>query len=349
MHEGPGGTVELTAARSMGAAWVLDLAWQRLGLGRAFGAPSDEAFPPLERAAFAIVANYALAGGSTAGVPEWVRHDIAIHGAGGLTPADWDRAADRFGEPATREQLERLVLAHARAQEVNNVYLVSDLFALGTRFTLALSGDRWPVLIREWPPGEDPEKMPREWTAQLADELPLRVVVIQPRRWGPPGSARMQVKECPVHGRVRYCRVAGDQQGDVLSIFIQSLDPGGSGRPADHVIEVAGTRPPPDGEVVCAYLDGLRMRLEFAEMLARPLRVPFRGHDRTASARALAAWIALLLTREVERGTGSSWPAVLTEFQRVHQVILTQSGEKHALHTKLTPEQQALIEGFAPG
>jgi hypothetical protein len=293
----------LLAVRSVGAAQVLDFAWQRLGFGQTFGTTSDEPFPPLERAAFAIVANCALAGRSTAGVAEWVHQDVAIPGTDELAPGIWSQAAERLGEPEVREQLEGLALAHVRSQQVRTLYLVRDMAAPGTHFVLAVGGDRWPVLVREWPPRDDPEEMPPEWADLLSAKLSLRIVVIQPKQGAAPGSGRLKDKECPGYGLARYRRVPGDPQRGTQLIFVQSLDPSWPGRPADHVIEVGGSRRPPDGEVVCAYLDGLQVRLEFAEMLTRPLRAPFREHDGTAAARALVAWIALLLTRQVEEDT----------------------------------------------
>src|SRR3954467_3507129 len=78
----PGGGLTITDSRPAGGAWLLDGLWQTLGLGTALReAPGGRRFgTDLERMAFALVANRALAPSSKLAAAEWITHDVAIPG-----------------------------------------------------------------------------------------------------------------------------------------------------------------------------------------------------------------------------------------------------------------------------
>src|SRR4051794_41315647 len=87
----PGGGLSITESRPAGGAWLLDGLWQQLGIGtalrevlggRRFGTD-------MERVAFALVANRALAPVSKLAAADWVTHDVAIPG---LPAMDEDQA-----------------------------------------------------------------------------------------------------------------------------------------------------------------------------------------------------------------------------------------------------------------
>jgi transposase len=78
----PGGEAPLTIIRSvpMGGAYLLRALWEQLGMEKVLSrCIKDRAFTsPVAWAAFAMVANRALAPDSKRGVEEWVREDVAL-------------------------------------------------------------------------------------------------------------------------------------------------------------------------------------------------------------------------------------------------------------------------------
>jgi transposase len=91
LEEATGGELRAIDARPLGAAWVLDALWRRLGIDRALG----EALAgrrhrhDVERVLFALVANRAIAPSSKLAAAEWAARDAAIPG---LEEIDSERA-----------------------------------------------------------------------------------------------------------------------------------------------------------------------------------------------------------------------------------------------------------------
>jgi hypothetical protein len=332
---------EVTVVRSVGGSQVLASAWRRLGFDKLFGATSDESPPALTRAAFAIAAYRALAGRSTASVQEWVSQDVSIPDTETLTPHIWNLAVELFCKPVMLRNLQTLALTRVKPPAV---YLARDTSVPGTDLVLAVSRDGWPVLVREWPAQDDPEEMPPGWPEGLSEELSTQVVFIQPRYGVKPRTGRLRSIELPGHGHVHYGRIGGDSPGGTRLILIRSPDRTGLGQSANDVIEVSSSKKLPDSQVVHAYLAGLHVRQEFAEMLAWPLRAPLKEHYPSAPAQMLAAWIALLLARQVEKDTNRLWPTVRTELQRVYEVTIGPPGASQVLRTRLTQEQRAILD-----
>lgn len=82
----PGGDLRLLASRPMGAAWLLDQLWSRLGFGSAIGTAiaGRRLDPGVERVLFALVANRAIAPCSKLAALEWAAHDVHLPGIEGL-------------------------------------------------------------------------------------------------------------------------------------------------------------------------------------------------------------------------------------------------------------------------
>src|SRR3954451_16589182 len=92
----PGGGLTITDSRPAGGAWLLDRLWQQLGIGtalrevlgaRRFGTE-------VERMAFALVANRALAPASRLAAADWATHDVAIPGLAEMSEDQAYRAMD---------------------------------------------------------------------------------------------------------------------------------------------------------------------------------------------------------------------------------------------------------------
>jgi DDE family transposase len=96
LEEAAGPELRVTDARPLGAAWVLDALWRRLGIERALAAAlADRRYRhDAERAVFALVANRAIRPESKLAAAEWAIHDAAIPGLGALETQHAYRAMD---------------------------------------------------------------------------------------------------------------------------------------------------------------------------------------------------------------------------------------------------------------
>jgi hypothetical protein len=92
----PGGGLRITDSRPVGGAWLLDGLWQQLGIGAALHEVlgSRRFGTDVERVAFALVANRALAPASKLAAAEWATCDVAIPGLAELTEDQAYRAMD---------------------------------------------------------------------------------------------------------------------------------------------------------------------------------------------------------------------------------------------------------------
>ena len=338
---------QVVSARTVGTPIVLDGAWRNLGLDRMFGGRPGAARPMIERAAFAIVAYCALDARSTSSVSEWVREDVSISGTEKNSQADWKDAAERLGQASVWERAEQSARANVGSQPV---YLVNDHSAPGGEFALAVSQDCWPLLLRPWPDQDNPRRSSADLSQPLPEDLEARIVSIQPVKHAAAAvSGTLKEIELAGHERVSYCLLDGQSAGTRL-IFVQTWDRSRSWCRIDEVIEVRGDGPA-DHEIICGYLDSLRVRREFVYLLGRPSRPPFTESDQAASAWPVISWIALLLTRQVEHDTGQPWPKVRTELQRVQDLTVTvpQAGVRlPSGRTPLSPGQRAILSRY-PG
>jgi transposase len=109
--DGPGGGLTISDSRPAGGTWLLDGLWQQLGIGtalrevlggRRFGTD-------MERVAFALVANRALAPASKVAAAEWITHDVAIPGLAEATDDQAYRAMDLLIEADTDARVQEAV------------------------------------------------------------------------------------------------------------------------------------------------------------------------------------------------------------------------------------------------
>src|SRR3954466_13663614 len=107
----PGGGLTITDSRPAGGAWLLDGLWQQLGIGtalhevlgaRRFGTD-------VERVAFALVANRALAPASKLAAAEWITRDVAIPGLAEASDDQAYRAMDLLIEADTDARVQEAV------------------------------------------------------------------------------------------------------------------------------------------------------------------------------------------------------------------------------------------------
>src|SRR4051812_19505773 len=107
----PGGGLTITDSRPAGGAWLLDGLWQQLGIGQAlrevlggrrFGTD-------VERVAFALVANRALAPASKLAAADWATHDVAIPGLPAMDEDQAYRVMDLLVEADTDAKIQEAV------------------------------------------------------------------------------------------------------------------------------------------------------------------------------------------------------------------------------------------------
>ena len=127
LGDGPGGGLTITDSRPAGGAWLLDGLWRQLGIatalrevlgGRRFGTD-------MERVAFALVANRALAPASKLAAAEWITHDVAIPGLAEATDDQAYRAMDLLVEADTDAAVQEAVffaVAHLLNLEVDLLF-----------------------------------------------------------------------------------------------------------------------------------------------------------------------------------------------------------------------------------
>jgi len=107
----PGGGLSITESRPAGGAWLLDGLWQQLGIATALREVlgSRRFGTEVERVAFALVANRALAPSSKLAAAEWITHDVAIPGLAEATDDQAYRAMDLLIEADTDAKIQEAV------------------------------------------------------------------------------------------------------------------------------------------------------------------------------------------------------------------------------------------------
>src|SRR4051794_34766311 len=107
----PAGGLRITDSRPAGGAWLLDGLWQQLGIGAALReALGARRFgTDMERVAFALVANRALAPASKLAAAEWITQDVAIPGLAQATDDQAYRAMDLLIEADTDARVQEAV------------------------------------------------------------------------------------------------------------------------------------------------------------------------------------------------------------------------------------------------
>src|SRR4051812_28751877 len=107
----PGGGLTITGSRPAGGAWLLDGLWQQLGIGTALREVlgGRRFTTDVERVAFALVANRALAPVSKLAAADWATHDVAIPGLAQMTEDQAYRAMDLLVEADTDARVREAV------------------------------------------------------------------------------------------------------------------------------------------------------------------------------------------------------------------------------------------------
>ena len=106
-----GGGLRVTDSRPAGGAWLLDGLWRELGIGAALGEVLGERRfgTDVERVAFALVANRALAPASKLAAAEWASCDVAVPGLAEMTEDQAYRAMDLLVEADTDAKIQEAV------------------------------------------------------------------------------------------------------------------------------------------------------------------------------------------------------------------------------------------------
>ena len=103
--------MEVTDARPIGAAWLLDALWTRLEIGTSIKRIADgrRFTTAVERVLFALVCNRAIAPMSKLGAAEWATEDVVIPGLAGMDDDQAYRAMDLLVEADTQGRVQEAV------------------------------------------------------------------------------------------------------------------------------------------------------------------------------------------------------------------------------------------------
>src|SRR6266498_1936512 len=103
--------MEVTDARPLGTAWLLDALWAKLEIGTSIRRIADgrRFTTAVERVLFALVANRAIAPMSKLSAAEWASEDVGIPGLGGMDDDQAYRAMDLLVEADTQGKVQEAV------------------------------------------------------------------------------------------------------------------------------------------------------------------------------------------------------------------------------------------------
>jgi transposase len=119
--------MEVTDARPIGAAWLLDALWTRLEIGTSIKRIADgrRFTTAVERVLFALVCNRAVEPMSKLSAAEWVTEDVVIPGLAAMDDDQAYRAMDLLVEADTQGQVQEAVffaVAHLLNLEVDLLF-----------------------------------------------------------------------------------------------------------------------------------------------------------------------------------------------------------------------------------
>src|SRR6266496_6134507 len=154
--------MEVTHARPIGAAWLLDALWTRLEVGTSIKRIADgrRFTTAVERVLFALVCNRAIAPMSKLSAAEWVTEDVVIPGLGGMDDDQAYRAMDLLVEADTQGQVQEAVffaVANLLNLEVDLLFFdtTSTYFERDTEDDDADAGDRGEAVLRRYGKSKD--------------------------------------------------------------------------------------------------------------------------------------------------------------------------------------------------
>jgi transposase len=124
---GSDAALEVESSRTLGAVWLLDGLWQRLGVAEAFKQilGARRFATDVERVLFALVANRATAPMSKLSAAEWASQDAAIPGLAGMDDDQAYRAMDLLVEADAEARVQEAVFfaaAHLLNLEVDLLF-----------------------------------------------------------------------------------------------------------------------------------------------------------------------------------------------------------------------------------
>jgi len=164
-----GSELRATDARPMGAAWVLDALWRRLGVDRALGeALADRRHRhDAERAIFALVANRAICPDSKLAAAEWATRDAALPGLEGLEAQHAYRAMDVLASADAEGKVQEAVF-----------FSVADLLNLEVDLLFFDTTSSYFEIESEDEPGEGENGEPLRRFGHSKDHRPDRPQVV---------------------------------------------------------------------------------------------------------------------------------------------------------------------------
>src|SRR6266571_2619902 len=324
--------LEFTESRPLGGIHVLDALWQRLGIGPAMrellkGRRLDAS---AERVLFALTANRALAPSSKLAAAHWASEDVLVTGLPATSDDACYRAMDWLLQ--IREALEQRVFD--RAAEV--LGLEVDLLFFDTTSTYFVTEEADVPVARDQQgnpvpggagdAGNGREAGFRTWgkSKDHRDDLPQIVIGMAVTRDGIPLRVWCWPGNTADSALIR--QVKDDMRHWSLSRVILVADRGLTSAENRRYLRKGGNH----------YIIGERLRSGSAEADA--------ALSRQGRYQEVAANLRVKEVRVAENATGSTWPQLRRQLDRIAVGTFTGPAGAFRQRTEITPDQAAIFE-----
>lgn len=340
--------VAVDRTRELGAVWVLDRLWRKLGLDRVLTAD-----PRLERVAFALVARQVIDPGSKVSAARWATEHVVVPGCAPFGTAAAYAAMDLLGTRAA--DLSQAVVDFAGGFGRH----------IGARFDLVL------VELDAGDATGDPTNtvLPRSIVAVAATAagLPLRCRVHPP---GTPDQAMIdqahhdvvgwrarrviRLTHDGVHTACEWASVPGTDGHTITLRRITAADRGagrhlrfydaGEPGPHDGWYAVAPSGPVPRGVLADQCADVLA-KVQTWRRVMHVFRFGPVLHYRAdrVDAHVQLVWLAVLLARTVEIATNDRWHLLMRILEPLRLSTLRTAHGEIDLRGALSPDQEVLF------
>ncbi|GAA1728994.1 hypothetical protein GCM10009680_82710 [Streptomyces yatensis] len=304
--------------------------------------------PRVERVLFALVANRALDSSSKLAATDWIANDVHIDGLDQINDEACYRAMDWLLE------MEPALAKEAYFQVTDLLNLEVDLIFFDTTSTYfetedadepvdrdqdgkALPEDADPVLVarqggfRAFGKSKDSrEDLPQVVVgmAVTRDGIPVRV-------WSWPGN-HLAGRLSTEAGLKRFLRTT---PGGLLRVDKKKI---AAEEKLDGKYLLWSSDPDLSAEdIALGYKQLLEVERGWRDMKQLlDLRPVYHRREDRIRAHILLCWLALLLIRVAENATGTTWPRLRTELQRLHAVTYTGPAGTFRQSTDLTKPQR---------
>src|SRR4051795_3905754 len=369
-----GGALTSTDARLAGGAWLLDGLWQQLGIGTALREVlgGRRFTTDVERVAFALVANRALAPASKLAAADWPSHDVAIPGLAGMDEDQAYRAMDLLVQADTDAAVQEAVFFIAGERMRAGTGPVEEVLARSGRYRAVRDNlrvkevrlDSAPDL--RWVLCHNPDEAGRQAAQREAalerirGEL-ARIAAARSRHTTTKPTtkpaARRRESELAAHSRAECALRDHPALGRWLRqtpsgrLVIDTAKIRAEARLDGKYLLVTSDPDLSAEDIALGYKNLLEAERGFRDLKSTlELRPVYHRLEPRIRAHVLLCWLALLLIRVAERRTGQTWAVLARELGRLHAVTLTGPTGTVTQTTELTTTQQGILRacGLTP-